>query len=134
MVYEKCIIWIEKDKVMKYVAFCRKLNIRYAACLKNAINFLVAMIYKMNFHGCFLGVLFKSEVIYCKVNFWPKDNAIQSEEFCISTQSNQAVAWITFRIRPLPLRFTNCTVIHKSSHNFIICNFSYEKNYYLNLN
>jgi len=30
-----------KDKIMKHVAFCGKYNTYYAACLKNAVNFLL---------------------------------------------------------------------------------------------
>ena len=39
------IIRTEKDKITKLKAFCGKQNRDYAACLKNAVNILVAHIY-----------------------------------------------------------------------------------------
>jgi hypothetical protein len=39
MFYEKHIIWTEKDKIMKWMAFCEN---KVAECLENAVNFLVA--------------------------------------------------------------------------------------------
>jgi len=36
------------------MAICGKDNRDYAACLKNAVDFLVAQIYTTNFSGCFL--------------------------------------------------------------------------------
>jgi hypothetical protein len=37
----------------KKVIFGIKKNTDYAACLKNAVNFLVGLIHKMNFYGWF---------------------------------------------------------------------------------
>lgn len=35
---------------MKYMTFCEKYNIDYAAYLKNKVNFLVGLIYKMKLY------------------------------------------------------------------------------------
>ena len=43
------IIWTEKDKIIKEMAFCGKWNRDYVDCLKNAVNFVVAEIYRTNF-------------------------------------------------------------------------------------
>jgi hypothetical protein len=40
------ITWVEKGKIMKYMAFSRKLMRRYSACLKNATCYLVAKAHK----------------------------------------------------------------------------------------
>ena len=52
MIYEKRIMWIEKDKIMKIVNFVEN-RTAYATCLKNAVRFLVASIHKMHFWGLF---------------------------------------------------------------------------------
>jgi hypothetical protein len=44
---------MEKDKITKLKAFCGKQNRDYAACPKNAVNFLVAQIYEINLYVCF---------------------------------------------------------------------------------
>jgi hypothetical protein len=49
MVYEKCNIGIDKDTIMKEMAFCGKENTDYPPCLKNKLHFLAASIHKMNF-------------------------------------------------------------------------------------
>jgi hypothetical protein len=43
----------EKDKITKLKTFCGKQYRDYAARLKNAVNFLVAQICKMNLYVCF---------------------------------------------------------------------------------
>jgi len=53
MVYEKCIIWTEINYLI-YMAFYGKQNIDYAACLTNAVKFLLVLVHKMNFLGVFL--------------------------------------------------------------------------------
>jgi hypothetical protein len=49
MIYEKGIIWTEKDKILIFTAYWGKEYGDYTACLKNAVNFLVSGAYKMNF-------------------------------------------------------------------------------------
>jgi len=41
----KNIIWTEKDRIIKEMAFCGKQNKNYGTSLKNAINVFVAQIY-----------------------------------------------------------------------------------------
>ena len=44
------IYYLNRKKItMNWMAFCVKFNRDHAACLKNAINFLVPRIYEMNF-------------------------------------------------------------------------------------
>ena len=54
MVYEKCIIQPEKDIIMKQTALYGKEDRDCTACLKNSVNFLVALMHKINFQGSFL--------------------------------------------------------------------------------
>jgi hypothetical protein len=53
MVYEKHIILTQKDKIVNLQWHFMENKTDYTACLKNAVNFLVALIYKMKFQGYF---------------------------------------------------------------------------------
>jgi len=50
-----------RDKIMKEKAFCGKQNRDYAVCIKTIVNFLVAVMHKMDSLGYFFVCVHISE-------------------------------------------------------------------------